>query len=155
MENFEVDSEKSIVIVSVNPKLYPLDAVFSAAYIFTEKCYVLLDGDPLQEIIVELKPKEKSINLEIIGRDFNNELINYANYDLQFKRNARLREIFLQRVMLTHLDSVSKVMNVNQPIVAQDTDYLEKDAKPWVRSKKAEDGKDNSESTIEPSETFV
>lgn len=155
MENFEVDSEKSIVIVSVNPKLYPLDAVFSAAYIFTEKCYVLLDGDPLQEIIVELKPKEKSINLEIIGRDFNNELINYANYDLQFKRNARLREIFLQRVMLTHLDSVSKVMNVNQPIVAQDADYLEKDAKPWVRSKKAEDGKDNSESTIEPSETFV
>ena len=154
MENFEIDSEKGIVIISVNPKLYSLDVVYSAAYIFTEKCFVLLDGDPLQEIIVELKPKSQDVNLEVIGREFNNELINYANYDLQFKRNARLREILLGKILLTNLSS-NNYGDFRDVPVTKNTEYLEKEAKPWRPEVETKDEEDNNRKGEEPSETFV
>lgn len=151
MENFGTDSEKGIVSISVNPKLYSLDVVYSAAYIFTEKCYVLLDGDPLQEIIVELKPKFPNVNLEELGREFNNELINYANYDLQFKKNIRLREILLQKILLTNV--AHNTLNVPQDASQPKIEYLETEAKPWKKDTK--NGENSSRQQEEPSETFV
>ena len=100
--NLEINKEKGHVLVSVNPKIYPVDVVMSSAYVFTENCYVLVDGDPSEEIIVELKPKNYTTDLEKIGRDFNNELINYANYPVQAIKNAKLREVILNRVLLTN-----------------------------------------------------
>lgn len=156
MENFEIDLEKGIVIMSLNPKLYSLDVVFSAAYIFTEKCYVLLDGDPLQEIMVELKPKSQDMDLKAIGREFNNELINYANYDLQFKRNARLREIFLQRIMLTNLPASDNINITQAQPPPEKTDYLEKETKPWKKNIENEKNAENNNRKREKStETFV
>jgi len=152
MENYEIDSKNGIVIVSINPKIYSLDIVYSAAYIFTEKCYVLLDGDPLQEIIAELRPKSKDEDLKKIGMEFNNELINYANYDSQSRKNVRLREILLQRAMLTNL-APSK--DANQPIPMQNAEYLEKEAKPWKSSKETKDEENNNRKEEEPSATFV
>ena len=120
--NLEINKKDGCVLISVNPKIYPVDVVLSSAYIFTDKCYVLVDGDPNEEIIVELRPKNKEENIEIIGRDFNNELINYANYAVQAIKNERLREAILNRVLLTN--SVEKNEDATN-------DYLEKEAKPW------------------------
>lgn len=155
MENFEIDMEKGTIVVSVNPKLYPLDIVFSAAYMFTEKCYVLLDGDPQQEILVELKPKLESADLKKVAMEFGNELINYASYDVQFKRNARLREVFLQRVMLTNITAPDNAGAASQSISVQNADYLEKDAKPWSNKTETKDGEDKSREREESTETFV
>ena len=47
--------KKGFVILTVNPKIYPLETVYSAAYTFLDKAYILLDGDPKKEIIVKLK----------------------------------------------------------------------------------------------------
>jgi His-Xaa-Ser system protein HxsD len=100
--NLEMNEKEGYVLVSVNPKIYPLDVVLSSAYIFTDKYYVLVDGDPNEEIIVELRPKDKNDSLEKIGRNFNNELINYASYAVQTIKNERLREAILNRVLLTN-----------------------------------------------------
>ncbi|MFH1511653.1 MAG: hypothetical protein ABIF10_08240 [Candidatus Woesearchaeota archaeon] len=72
LNNLEIHPD--FVVVSVNPKLYPLDGVYSAASLFLENSFVLIDGDPEHEIIVELKPKDKK-PIEELGREFNNELI--------------------------------------------------------------------------------
>jgi His-Xaa-Ser system protein HxsD len=122
--NLEINKKEGYVLVSVNPKIYPVDVVLSSAYIFTDNCYVLVDGDPNEEIIVELRPKDKKEDIEIIGRNFNNELINYANYAVQAIKNERLREAILNRVLLTN--SVEKTGEV-----IENKDYLEKEAKPW------------------------
>ena len=100
--NLEINKKDNYVLISVNPKIYPVDVVMSSAYIFTDSCYVLVDGDPTEEIIVELKPKDKKEDVEKIGRDFNNELVNYANYAVQAIKNSRLREAILNRVLLTN-----------------------------------------------------
>jgi len=99
--NLEMNHKDGIVTVSINPKIYPLDVVFSAGYVFTEKNYVLIDGDPEEEIVVELKPKGKE-DIEKLGRNFNNELVNYASYAVQTMKNQRLRESILNRVLLTY-----------------------------------------------------
>jgi len=99
--NLEINEQENVVLVSISPRIYPLPVVYSAAYTFIDTCYVLIDGDPREEILVELRPKNKT-DLKTIGREFNNELINYANYAAQCTRNAKLREAILKRVLLTH-----------------------------------------------------
>lgn len=100
--NLEVNKKEGFVFVSINPKIYPVDVVLSAAYVFTDKCYVLLDGDPKDEIIVELRPKSQNEDLEKVGREFNNELIHYANYAVAALKNEKLREAIVTRVMMTN-----------------------------------------------------
>jgi len=123
--NLEINKKEGYIMVSVNPKIYPLDIVLSSAYIFTDTCYVLVDGDPNEEIIVELRPKNKEENIEEIGRKFNNELINYANYAVQAIKNERLREAIFSRVLLTNAIEIPRAAN------QENLDYLEKEAKPW------------------------
>lgn len=126
--NLEINRQEGHVLVSVNPKIYPLDVVLASAYTFTEKYYVLIDGDPNEEIIVELRPKNKKESLEQIGREFNNELINYANYAVQAIKNERLREAILNRVLLTN---TIKQKEMQKEVTQQDDTYFEKEAKPW------------------------
>ena len=121
--NLEINKKEGCVLVSVNPKIYPVDVVLSSAYVFTNSCHVLVDGDPNEEIVVELRPKDKKEDIEKVGRNFNNELINYANYAVQAIKNEKLREAILNRVLLTN--SVEKVEDTTTD------DYLEKEAKPW------------------------
>lgn len=99
MGNFE--AKDGSITVSVNPKIYPLDVIFSAAYLFTDKNYIVLDGNPEEEVLVEIKPKEKTENVENIALEFNNELINYGAYAVQMARNAHTRLHILQKVLHT------------------------------------------------------
>lgn len=99
--NLEIDEKEDMVLVSVSPRIYPLPVIYSAAYAFIDNCYVLIDGDPREEVLIELRPKTK-MDLKILGREFNNELVNYANYAAQCARSAKLREAILKRVLLTH-----------------------------------------------------
>ena len=117
MENFEVKDDS--IVFSVNPNIYPLDVIFSAAYIFTDKNYIILDGNPEEEILVEIKPKEKTNEMEKIAMEFNNELINYGSYAVQSARNIHLRHIILQRVLQTagshRINSEASNLNDSKP----------------------------------------
>jgi His-Xaa-Ser system protein HxsD len=130
--NLEIHQKEGSVLVSVNPKIYPLDVVLSAGYLFTDKNYILIDGDPNEEIIVEIRPKDKKENLTKIGGDFNNELVNYANYAVQTIKNEKLRDAILKRVLLTNTvasaNTSAERIGPNETVCA---DYLEKEAKPW------------------------
>lgn len=92
-------------ILRVNPKSYPLEAIYSASYVFLDKAYILLDGDPKKEIIVTLKAKGKE-DLKKLGGEFFNELINYADYQRRAKETKKIREILLQRALITNDPSV-------------------------------------------------
>lgn len=102
IDNLEVHSDH--VVVSVNPKIYGLTIVYSAAYVMMDKAYVVIDGDPEEEILVEIRPKDKR-DAEEIGRDFNNELINYAVYQAQSAANQEVKEAIVKRAMMTNVGS--------------------------------------------------
>jgi len=101
VDNLEVDEKTGNVVISVNPKIYPMNTIFSAAYILVDKAWVLIDGDPNEEIIVQLRRKDSKINLEELGRSFNNELVNYSVYNVQVEKNAILRGMIVQKALET------------------------------------------------------
>ena len=102
VDNLEMHANK--VMVSVNPKFYNLDVVYSSLYNFLENCYCKVSGDPDEEIFVELKPKKK-MDLKKLGREFNNELVNYAAVEIRGLRTQDMR-----------LEIVRKALGSHQPI---------------------------------------
>lgn len=101
LSNLEIKKSEGKIIVKINPKIYPLDVVYSAAYVFLDKAYVLIDGDPKKEIIVELKPKDGK-SIDKLGDEFNNELLNYANYKKFSEKNKDIRTMIVQRAIVTN-----------------------------------------------------
>ena len=99
--NLEINKKENKVLISVNPKIYPLDVIYSASYVFIDKNYVFLDGNVKKRIIVELKPKQK-YDLEKLGREFNNELLKYADFKKRSKQTKQVREMIIQRALFTN-----------------------------------------------------
>ncbi|MCK4521741.1 MAG: His-Xaa-Ser system protein HxsD [Nanoarchaeota archaeon] len=124
MKKSNLEIKDGCVVLSINPKVYPLEVIYSAAYVFLDRAYILLDGDPKKEIFIELKPKNKE-NLEKLGREFNNELINYADYRERAKQTKKIREILLQRALIT-----------NDPCILKNDERLDD------TTEELEDGKD-------------
>jgi len=103
--NFEIHEKKGKVKIYINQKFFSLDIIYSVSYLFTNNYYVLIDGDPKDEIFVEIKPKKPGKEpLEQIGRKFNNELINYSSYFIQKEHNKKMRDEIFKRVMITNFN---------------------------------------------------
>lgn len=87
--------------LEVDKNIYDLDVVFSAAYVFLEKAYIKIDGDPNNKIIVSFRKKNDS-DIQKIEAEFLNELINYANYKKKSEENKNIVKAIIQRSLLTN-----------------------------------------------------
>ncbi len=97
MKKIKIDKKENKIVVSINPKLYSLEAIYGAAYVFLDRAYVFLDGDPKSEVFVSIKGKKKVTeeNLKEMGGEFFNELLNCGlRYSIS-KNNKKLREYIL------------------------------------------------------------
>jgi His-Xaa-Ser system protein HxsD len=101
--NIEIGED--CAVFSVNPKIYPLDIVYRAAYIMIDKAFIILDGDPEESIKIEIRKKKQEQELHELVKEFNEELLNYSVYKVQSEKNAVLRETILQRVLLTNVQA--------------------------------------------------
>ena len=98
--NLIISRENNRVTAKIKPSIYPLDTIYGAAYIFMDRAYVLLDGNPDTEVSVELIPK-RGYDLDTLGMEFNNELLNYATYKEISTRNSAVRLAIIQRAFFT------------------------------------------------------
>ena len=129
MQNVEIDQDQATV--KINPKVYPIEAVYSAAYVFMDRAYIMLDGDPDTEILVRIKLKSEG-SLKDIGDEFNNELLSFAEYLSRARETKKLREMFLQRAIITNDPGMSEPSGENQSeqsdVVLEDPEGI---AIPW------------------------
>jgi len=105
MPEFKIKKTKSQIEVIINPKIYPLEAVYGAAYVFLDRAYLKLDGDPEKKILVQIKSKENysKKKLENLAGDFLNELLNYGlRYQIS-KNNRKIREYIVGTALLSAL----------------------------------------------------
>ena len=100
--NIEINEKEGYAFFLVNPKIYSIDIIYAAAYVMIDRAFVILDGDPKKEVKVEIRKKEDHDDLNLLVRAFNEELLNYAAYKVQSEKNKKLRELLLQRVLLTN-----------------------------------------------------
>ena len=130
MKNIKIDKDENACIINISPKLYPLDVIYSAAYVFIERAYVILDEDSKKNINVFLKPK-KEVNLEELGGEFYNELLNYAQYKKQAEKNKIIRETIMQRALITNDPSIIEEENLFDEDIDEYLDDPEGIAIPW------------------------
>ncbi len=106
-DNFEIDRKNSLVLVSVNPKIYPLPVIFSASYMMMDRAFVVIDGDPDRQVVVSLRPRAGQ-GLEKLARSFNDELLNYAVNNAESKKTEKLRDEIIKQAFSGHSESDSK-----------------------------------------------
>ena len=97
---------KGYIKLTINPKLYSLSTVYSSGYVFLDKAFIYLDKDKKNNITVWLFPKSKKENLEKLGLEFYNELLNYAHYFTSLKANADVIKTLLQRALFSSAPSI-------------------------------------------------
>ena len=99
LENVEI--KNNTALVSINPKIYSLSAIFSAAYCLCDKAFILIDGHPAEEVLVELSPKNNSELMPIL-ESFAEELINYVVYEIRDERNLELRNSIIEKLLISN-----------------------------------------------------
>lgn len=110
----EINIKENQIVFRLNSKNYPLEAILNAAYVFIDRVYVYLDGEPEKEICISLKGKNKlgKIQLEALRGEFLNELLNFLVRTQIAKRNKKIRE-FIVGSALIHSMGMDFLSNSN------------------------------------------
>lgn len=125
--------------------LYPLDAVMDTAYVFIDRCYVLLDkvSDSRVRVSLSGKPRTSDEVLKAIEGEFREELCSQLLRQRIGARHEKVREAIVVRALFgvapvaadsTALPSDEEVGIEQQFVPAEGEDYLDDPlgiAVPW------------------------
>jgi len=98
----KIDPQENSVKLVLSPDVYSLETVYTATYSFLDKVYIVLDGDPEKEIIVNLKGKQEfnEDQLEVVAGEFLNELINSGLRLSIAKKNRKTKEYIMSAALI-------------------------------------------------------
>ncbi len=135
LKNFDIDKKNKIITVSINPNIFPLEIIYSAAYVLMNDAYVILDGDPKKKILVQIKAKEQKKDLEKLALEFHNELLNYAVYAVQAAKTQEIRKAIVERALMTNTLPEGYEEPVKEEFPEEKVEFIEDPlgiAKPWT-----------------------
>jgi His-Xaa-Ser system protein HxsD len=121
--------QKEIV---VSLKVYPLEVVYAAAYVFIDRCYVFLDKREGDAVAIRLRaqPDVPKKEFDKVVGGFENELLNQALRLKITKQTARTRDAIIHRALFS---AMPESLNLNL-VDEQPADYLDDPlgiAVPW------------------------
>jgi len=96
---FEI--KDNVLVLRVNPKVYPIERIYATAYVFLDKYYFIFDGDKDKEVILKVRPKSGRANLEKFGDEFFEEMLSITNYFKQYDQNKDVIKLILQRALFS------------------------------------------------------
>jgi len=101
MSELSFDLGPDAVTVSFDESLYPKDAIYGAAYVFIDRCYVHLDRAGDRRIQVTLRAKNKTDGLDghAIAGEFQNELLGQTWRRQIVEENRQLIEALTTRAL--------------------------------------------------------
>ncbi|MBP6342852.1 MAG: hypothetical protein KA403_02850 [Candidatus Omnitrophica bacterium] len=102
------EKEEGWIKVPVDLKVYPLQSIHSAGYVFMDRANVKLEEEKKDLVAVWLKPKKEKQDLESLALEFTDELLNYTHYFSSLKTNADNMKALLQRALFSASPSVVK-----------------------------------------------
>ncbi|MDP2653400.1 MAG: hypothetical protein Q8Q08_05145 [Candidatus Omnitrophota bacterium] len=102
------EKEDGWIKVPVDLKVYPLQSIHSAGYVFMYRANVRLEEEKRDLVAAWLKPKKDKQDLEKLALDFSDELLNYAHYFSSLKINADNMKVLLQRALFSASPSIVK-----------------------------------------------
>ncbi len=102
MSKLKINKKENKIIIPINAKLYSLEAISGAAYVFIDKAYVFLDGNPEKEVLVQLKGKKDLTGKELkkLAGEFLNELLSSNLRHQISKNNSKIREYIVGAALI-------------------------------------------------------
>lgn len=96
------DLSEGAVHLSLADTVYPLDAVYGAAYTFLDRCYVLIDRPQAERYRVVLTPKSGDAGadtLRTLAGEFANELLSCAyRHRITRENRATIEAVTMQAI---------------------------------------------------------
>jgi His-Xaa-Ser system protein HxsD len=119
------------IIFELDTKVYPLEAIIGASYMFIDRAYIFLDSHRVNKIEVNFKAKAKMAGkqLEIIKDEFFNELLHNTARIMTAKRNKKVREFIVGRALFSAVENAGEEETIN------DTEDPLGIATPWREEK--------------------
>jgi His-Xaa-Ser system protein HxsD len=117
----------------LDEELYPRDAVYGAAYLFVDRCFIFLTRPKDATIEVRLKPKEEgdAKALEALAGEFANELLNQVIRARVGEATAQIREYYMAKAFFADSNQTS----IDALLAELDAEELEEDpleiSVPW------------------------
>jgi len=70
-----INLDKEDVTLFFDTRIYKLDSIMEAANDFTESCWVNIDSDVKDKVLVKITPKTSKIELDNLGFEFFNYVL--------------------------------------------------------------------------------
>jgi His-Xaa-Ser system protein HxsD len=120
-ETFDFRIEPSRVVLDVEERLFPLDVIYGAAYLFVDRCYVFLGpaGEGRVRASLRLRGQSDDTSLEGLAGEFANELLNQGLRHRLAQSTGRLRELYTARA-LGLAEGRSKIDQLLQELEAEE-----------------------------------
>lgn len=121
---------------TLDEALYPRDAVYGAAYLFVDRCFLFLQRPSEDHIEVRLKPREEldAAGLESLAGEFANELLNQVVRMRVGEANASIREYYMAKAFFADANQAS----IDKLLAELDAEELDEDpleiSVPWEES---------------------
>ena len=117
--------------IVVNQRIYPIEAILGTAYVFLDRCYVLLKRKDRNEVVVRLRsrPDCGALEFDAVVGEFENELLNQALRLKVALRTGAVRDAIVHRALFSAMPE-----SVKLDLEGDDGDYLEDPlgiASPW------------------------
>ena len=97
--SMQFDLGEGSVRVEFDEGLYPRDAIYGAAYVFIDRCYVHLDRVADQRVQVQLKAKKPGLDSQALAGEFQNELLSQAWRQRIVEENRQFVEAITTRAL--------------------------------------------------------
>lgn len=136
MEELTYATDGRRVAFTLSEELYPRDAVYGAAYLFVDRCFLFLARPSDDAIEVRLKPKQETdaAGLEALAGEFANELLNQVVRIRVGESNAQIREYYMAKAFFADSHQTS----IDALLAELDAEELEEDpleiSVPWEDS---------------------
>lgn len=92
--------------LSIKKEVYSLQTLYAAGYVFMDKAYIYFDVEGQDTVLVWLKSKKADMDLDGLGCQFMEELLNYAHYFSSLATNAETTKLLLQRALFSAAPSL-------------------------------------------------
>lgn len=127
MLDYKVQEDGRIVF-KVDKGLYPLKAIYRAAYLYTDKYYIGLDQTE-KEYIIKFSGKKKHCDYDDVGQ-FQNELLNQSLKMALSNDTREIRELIVTRALYSSF--LPEELDKNDDREESSEEYnLEEIAKAW------------------------
>ncbi len=109
-----VNVDGGFAVVDLPAKMYPLETVYGAAFLFLDRAYIRLEEGPGKAVRVLLKSQDDTDEkgLEDLAGTFCNELVNQAIRTEVSKSNQKLREYIVAKALFSAEDSEDDFMDL-------------------------------------------